>query len=116
MPDPPMSGATIRISQFCHRLAKEDSVTILTFGRGDAADGLRALRADGIEVILVEPPRRDQKRTGQLLSLGSRMSHLGGIFHSSAMQSALDEMLRPGTFDAVLVEGSLLMRHRFPPA
>ena len=113
MPDPPASGAAIRISQFCHHLAAHHKVTLLTYGGPEAEEGAGLLRAAGLDVTVVGPERRPHKRATQLMSLGSRASHLGGIFHSNGMQSAIDQQLVEGRYDAVLVESSLLMRHGF---
>ncbi|HKW72902.1 MAG TPA: glycosyltransferase family 4 protein [Candidatus Dormibacteraeota bacterium] len=114
MPDPPRSGAAIRISQFAHQLARRHQLTLLCFGGATDFETADHMRATGIRVVLVPVPRRSRKRAGQMVSLMSSRSHLGGIFHHQALQHALDDLVRVGRFDAILVEGSLLMRHRFP--
>jgi glycosyltransferase involved in cell wall biosynthesis len=114
LPDPATSGAAIRISQFARHLARRHRLTLLSYGGSSEREGANNLRAAGIDVLLVPPPNRTRKRATQMISLVSSRSHLGGIFHSGALQSALESLLPPGAFDAVIVEGSLLLRHRFP--
>src|SRR5262245_7108550 len=115
VPEPAMSGASIRISQFARHIARRHRVTLVCY-TDVAADrqAIDGLGSAGIEVVPVQPPSGAPKRVAQLASLGSRASHLNGIFHSGAMQSAIDSLLAARPVDVVLVEGSLLMRHRFP--
>ena len=114
LPHPPISGAAIRIYQFARHLAARHHLTLLSYGGIEHNDSVNALRACGMDVVLVAAPSRSLKRAMQLISLLTSRSHLGGIFHTRALQVVLDSMLAGREYHAVLVEGSLLMRHRFP--
>lgn len=114
LPHPPISGAAIRIHQFARHLAARHHLTLLSYGGIEHNDSVNALRACGMDVVLVAAPSRSFKRATQLISLLTSRSHLGGMFHTRALQVVLDSMLAGREYDAVIVEGSLLMRHRFP--
>jgi glycosyltransferase involved in cell wall biosynthesis len=114
LPHPPTSGAAIRISQFARHLARRHRLTLLSYGGTPEQERANVLRAAGMKVVLVPAPNRSHKRATQLISLVSGRSHLGGTLHSRALQSALESLLPAGAFDVVIVEGSLLLRHRFP--
>src|SRR5450759_1079144 len=114
LPHPATSGAAIRISQFARPLARRHRLTLLSYGGTAEQEPANDLRAAGMSVLLVPAPSRSRKRATQMASLVSGRSHLGGIFHSRALQGALESLLPTGAFDAVVVEGSLLLRHRFP--
>ena len=114
MPDPPRSGAAIRISQFIHHLARRHQLTLLCYGGAEDLEPAELLRAEGVRVELVTAPSRRRKRAEQMVSLMSSRSHLGGMHHQRAMQQGLDMLIEGQSFDAILVESSLLMRHAFP--
>jgi sugar transferase (PEP-CTERM/EpsH1 system associated) len=114
LPHPPISGAAIRIYQFARHLAARHHLTLLSYGGIEHNDSVNALRAGGMDVVLVAAPSRSLKRATQLISLLTNRSHLGGMFHTRALQAVLNSMLAGREYDAVIVEGSLLMRHRFP--
>ena len=113
LPHPPTSGAAIRISQFTHHLARRHRLTLLCYADSAGREAAAHLRVAGIEVVLVAAPRR-HKRAAQLMSLVSDRTHVGGIFHQRSFQDAMDSVLRGESYDAILVESSLLMRHQFP--
>ena len=83
-PQRPTSGYSIRNHHIIKRLATRHRVSVLAYGSVEgAADPLRDA---GVELRSVPWTPPWSKRLRQLASLFMIRSHLGGIFHTPAMQ------------------------------
>jgi polysaccharide biosynthesis protein PslH len=114
LPYPPTWGFGKRVYHLLEVLSRTHQVTLLTYGDGRDADGIKALSTHCVAVHTVEAPKlRFGKRLGQLRSVASFKSFQRRTMYSLDMQRKLDELTSGDAFDVIQVETSQLACFRF---
>ncbi len=115
LPYPPAWGFGRRVYQLTRSLAAQHHVTMLCYARSEEQDFAEPLREFCSEVRLVprEPTLHLRKRLRQAVSVVTPEPYHSSGLRDPRMQSALDECLADGRFDAVQVESSQMSFLRY---
>jgi sugar transferase (PEP-CTERM/EpsH1 system associated) len=108
LPYPPTWGFGMRVFQFIRHLSMRHHVSVVTNAGPHDHEAVANLRRHcaAVHVVPFQPSRGRAKRYEQLSSLLRPTSHQRRHLTSSAMQTAIDQLLGDQQFDIVQVESS----------
>lgn len=113
----PQSGSSSRNYHLLKALARDHTVSLLTFvdsAEAEASEDLAHLKAFTRTLILVPRQPQRAKRWQQLLSVLRGRSYLLNLYINSEMQKAFEALLVRDHYDAVLFESDLMAGYRVP--
>ncbi len=103
LPYPPNKGTALRNLYLLRGAVRSHQVHLLTFGQDADRDAVEVLRRELASLEVVAPPQRSNLE--RLAGLPSALPDLATRLRSPDYRRKLDNLLEPGGFDLVQVEG-----------